>query len=52
MTAERALITAQVVIELIKALLSVCKQTEPKNRNVVTVEFKRLLKFYLSEIVE
>jgi AcrR family transcriptional regulator len=52
MTADRAFISAQVVVELIKGLFAVCKQIDPKNKDVVTVEFKRLMRFYLTEIVE
>jgi AcrR family transcriptional regulator len=52
MTADRAFLSAQIIVELIKGLFAVCKQTDPKNRDVVTAEFKKLMRFYLSEIVE
>ncbi len=49
LTSDRALIRAQVIVELIKALLAICKQLAPKNREPVTAEFKRLIRFYISD---
>ena len=49
LTSDRALIRAQVIVELIKALLAVCKQLASKDREPVTEEFKRLISFYISE---
>ena len=52
LTADRTLLSAQVIVELIKALLAVSKQITPKNREIVTGEFKRLIRFYIRESVE
>ena len=51
-TEDRALISAQVIVELIKAQLAVSKQVALKNRGIVTAEFKRLVRFYISECIE
>ena len=48
----RALIYAQVIVELIKAMLTVCKQIDPKDRDGVTLEFKKILRFYLSTVLK
>ena len=48
----RALLGAQVVVELIKAMLAVCKQLEVKDRDIVTLEFKRVMRFYLKEVLK
>ena len=50
MTADRAFLGAQVIVELIKGLLAVCKQIEPKERDVVTLHFKKLMRLYLKEL--
>ena len=50
-TGDKALLGAQVIIELIKALFAVTKQIAPKNREIVTGEFKRLVEFYINEVV-
>jgi AcrR family transcriptional regulator len=50
MTAPQAYISAQIIVELIKALLTVCKQVDPQERSTVTTEFKKLMRFYLSKI--
>lgn len=52
LTAERALLRAQVTIELMKALFAVLKQVAPRNRETVTKEFKRLVGSYLSDSIE
>jgi AcrR family transcriptional regulator len=52
MTEERAFLRAQIIVELIKSLLAVCKETDAKNRETVTLEFKRVMGFYLSEMEE
>ena len=49
LTSDLALIKAQVIVELIKTLLTLCKQIAPKNRDLVTAEFKAIVRFYLSE---
>ena len=44
---ERALLRAQVIVELIKSLLAMLKQVTPSHREVVTEDFKLLIHFYL-----
>ena len=51
LTADRAFLSAQIIVELIKGLLAVCKQIDPKDTDLVTVEFKRLMRNYLIEVV-
>ncbi len=50
MTAEQAFVSSQIVVELIKGLLNVRKQVEPRNRGAVTAEFTGLMRFYLSRM--
>ncbi len=50
MSADRAFLSAQVIVELIKGLLSVYKQVAPKERETVAEEFKGLIRLYLTEI--
>jgi AcrR family transcriptional regulator len=52
LTADRAFLSAQIIVELIKGLLAVCKHIEPKDIDRVTAEFKRLMRFYLSEVAK
>jgi hypothetical protein len=52
LTPDQAYISAHVVVELIKGLLSLLKQIEPNNRNPVTFEFKKLMRFYLADLVK
>ena len=52
MRAEQAAISAQIVVQLIKGLLAVCRQIEPKERRAVTVQFKRLMRFYLGAVIK
>ncbi len=47
MSADRAFVSAQVIVELIKALLSIYKQTTPKDRELVAEEYRKLLRLYL-----
>ena len=49
LTYDSALVRAQVIVELIKALLAVCKQVNLRNHSTVTAEFKRLVEFYISQ---
>jgi AcrR family transcriptional regulator len=49
---ERAMISAHVIIELLKGLLAVYKQATPKDRKPVTEEFKKLMRLYLAEILD
>ena len=48
-TDERAFLRAQVIVEIIKGLLAVYKETGPKERQAVTEEFKKLIRAYLME---
>lgn len=49
LTREQALLKAQVVVELIKAMLTVCQQVAPKFRDTINTEFKSLLRSYMDE---
>ena len=49
LTNELALMKAQVVVELIKALLAVCKQLAARDHEAVVADFKRLVRFYIGE---
>jgi AcrR family transcriptional regulator len=46
---DRAFITADVIVQLIKGLLTVYREAAPKEREKVTQEFKKLLRLYLME---
>jgi AcrR family transcriptional regulator len=46
---ERAFIHAEVVVQLIKGLLALYKEAVPKERDKVAEEFKKLMRFYLTE---
>jgi AcrR family transcriptional regulator len=48
---DQAYISAHVVVELIKGLLSLLKQIEAKDRDPITLEFKKLMRFYLADVV-
>ena len=52
LTLDQSYISAHVVVELIKGLLSLLKQIEPKDRDLVTREYKRLMRFYLADVVK
>ena len=52
MTAERAFLSAQIMFELIKGLWTVCKHTDTKHREIAAMEFKKLMRFYLSEVMD
>ena len=49
---ERAMISAHVIIELLKGLLAVYKHAAAKDRKPVTEEFKRLMRLYLAEVLD
>lgn len=49
-TVDRAFLSAQIMVELIKGLLAVCKQTAPKDRDAVAVEFKKMMRLHLLEM--
>ncbi len=48
---DDAFISAQVIVQLIKGLLSVYREAAPKQREQVTAEFKRLFRLYLMGIL-
>ncbi len=48
---DRALIDAEVIVQLIKGLLSVYREAVPRERDQVAGEFKKLMKLYLMEIL-
>lgn len=48
MTSDYAFLVAQVVVELIKGLLSIYKQAAARDKALVTGEFKALMKLYLA----
>ena len=52
MTDERAFRCAQVLVELIKGMLAVCKQIDPEHREGVISEFKQMMRFYLTQVAE
>ena len=47
---EQTLLSAHIVVELIKGLLSVCKQLELGDREAVTLEFKKLMRVHLAQV--
>ena len=49
---ERAFIHAQVIVELIKALVSVYKYSAPKERDAVGNEFKKIMRFYIADALQ
>ncbi len=46
---NHAFVIAQVIVQLIKALLLVYKESAPKERALVAAEFKKLMRLYLME---
>ncbi len=46
---DRAFLYAEVIVELIKSLLSVYKHSAPKEREAIGEEFKKLIRFYVVE---
>lgn len=46
---ERAFIYAEVIVQLIKGMLTVYREAAPKDREKVAEEFKRLFRLYLME---
>ena len=47
-TPERAFLSAQVIVQLMKGMLALYKQVTAKDRNAVTAEFKALMLAYVS----
>ncbi len=52
LTSKCATLKAQVIVELLKAMFTVCKQVAPKHRDDVKAEFKAIIGFYLDNIAE
>ena len=46
---ERAVITAEVIVQLIKGMLTVYREAMVKDRERVVVEFKKVFRLYLVE---
>ena len=49
---EQAYLYAQVIVELIKSLLSVYKNSAAQERDAVAGEFKKLIRFYVVQILK
>jgi AcrR family transcriptional regulator len=49
---ERALIAANVVVELIKALLAMYGRGSAKDRRIAVEEFRKLIRLYLADMIE
>jgi AcrR family transcriptional regulator len=49
---EQAFIHAQVIVELIKSLLSVYRNSVARDRDAVAGEFKRLIRLYIVQILK
>ena len=50
LTDEQAYLAAQIVVEMVKGLVSVYKQTAVRGREAVVVEFKRVLRLYVGAL--
>ena len=50
MMPDTAYLKAQIIVELIKGFLAVCKQLDAQERSAVMEDFKKLMRFYLGEI--
>ena len=48
LTTERAFLSAQVIVELMKEMLAVYKQVAAKDKKTVVTEFKELVVAYLT----
>jgi hypothetical protein len=51
LTDERAFIYAEVIVQLIKGMLTVYREAAPRERVKVAEEFKRLFRLYLMETI-
>ena len=49
LSAQQAFLHAQVIVEIIKGLLGVYRQTPPEDRKVVVAEFKKVMRLYLAD---
>jgi AcrR family transcriptional regulator len=48
---KHAILSAKVIVEVIKAFLAVYKRTPAKEKHLVTEEFKKLMKLYLRDVL-
>ena len=51
LSADRAFLNAQVVVEIIKGMLGVYRQAALKDREAVVAEFKKVMRFYLADLL-
>jgi AcrR family transcriptional regulator len=49
---QEALLAANVAIQMIKGMLAVCAEAEPKRRAAVVREFKRAMTNYLADVLQ
>jgi AcrR family transcriptional regulator len=49
LTAGRAFLNAQVIVEIIKGMLGVYRQSTPKDKEAVVEEFKKVMRLYLTD---
>lgn len=49
LSAERAFLCAQVIIELVRGMLGVYRQAAPKDRETVVAEFRKVMRLYLAD---
>ena len=50
LSADQAFLTAQVMVEIIKGMLSVYRQAAAKDRKAVIAEFKKVMRLYLAGV--
>ena len=51
LTDERAHIAANVIVELIRALLSIYKRGSPLDRQIAVEEFRKLMRLYVADVI-
>jgi AcrR family transcriptional regulator len=49
MSADRAFLSAQVIVEITKGMLGVYRQATLKDRKAVVIEFKKVMRLYLAD---
>lgn len=49
LSADRAFLNAQVIVEIIKGMLGIYRQAAPKDREAVVAEFKKVMRLYLTD---
>jgi AcrR family transcriptional regulator len=52
LASERALIAANVIVELVKAFLAMYKRGSAKDRQIAVEEFRKLMRLYLADVIE